>query len=86
MATFFILLFFVALFVVFFVLSLFFSVLSRILSWFGIGRVKSGSGTSRSTVSDNANEHTGKNERTAGERRKLFADDEGEYVDFEEIN
>lgn len=86
MATLLILLFFVALFVVFFVFSLFFSVLSRILSWFGIGRVKSGSGTYRSTVSDNANEHTEKNERTVKERRKLFADDEGEYVDFEEIN
>lgn len=85
MATFFILLFFVALFVVFFVFSLFFSLLSRILSWFGFGRVKSGSGTSRSTVSGNANERTEKNERTAKERRKLFADDEGEYVDFEEI-
>jgi hypothetical protein len=85
MATFLILLFFVALFVVFFVFSLFFSVLSRFLSWLGFGRLSSSQDNKRSTTPGNGQERSGKSEHCARERRKLFADDEGEYVDFEEI-
>lgn len=78
------LIFLIVLFVGMMVLSAFFSAVSTILSWFGLGRRKNESGnkyyTERETRSEEKMHSSQKRERG-----KLFADDEGEYVDFEEI-
>jgi hypothetical protein len=75
---------FLVLFIVVFVFSFFFSLLSGVLSWLGIGKKKtSGSdNTRRWAQKDNAR---AEKHGDTSVRKKLFADDEGEYVDFEEI-
>ena len=78
------LIFLIVLFIAMMVLSVFFSAISTILSWFGLGRRKNEPGnkyyTERETRSEEKMHSSQKRERG-----KLFADDEGEYVDFEEI-
>ena len=75
---------FIALFAFLFVFSIFFSAVSTVLSWFGIGKRKTvhngpaNSGFSGGVDEDSTHEPRKKN-------KKLFAKDEGEYVDFEEI-
>lgn len=79
------LIFVIALFVIMFVVSFFFSILSTILSWLGIGRNRNSSTSGQTggsyTAKDDTKEYVSPNKG----RKKLFADDEGEYVDFEEI-
>ena len=78
------LLIFIALFVLVFVVSILTSVISGVLSLFGFGRKRNRHYTSaggESEASRNRREYT---EHKAG-RKKLFAEDEGEYVDFEEM-
>ena len=75
---------FIALFVVMLILSAFFSAISTVLSWLGLTRRKN-----VSSYSDVSGQGKGNGKEQAPhakkERGKLFADDEGEYVDFEEI-
>lgn len=65
-------------------LSAFLSIVSTVLSWFGIKRKRNPAGATKSSENEL---HTNSSEtvRTKKERGKLFAEDEGEYVDFEEI-
>lgn len=76
--------FLIVLFVGMMVLSAFFSAVSTILSWFGFGgmrkRTENQHYSERKTRSEEKMHSSPKRERG-----KLFADDEGEYVDFEEI-
>lgn len=82
--TFIFLLIFIALFVLVFVVSILTSVISGVLSWFGFGRKRNCHYTSAGGETQASGDRREYTEHKDG-RKKLFADDEGEYVDFEEI-
>jgi len=79
-------------FVFFFVLIIIFfglTILSGILrALFGFGRRNSSSTRSSSTNNEGnyTNENKRGNARNTPKRKKVFDDDEGEYVEYEEIN
>ena len=62
------------------------SLVSRILSFFGLGKRKSSTWSSYSHRGSYKSESTSRNsEKKNDGRKRLFDKDEGEYVDFEEI-
>lgn len=62
------------------------SLISRILSFFGLGKRKSSTWSSYSHSGSYNSERTSrKSEKKNDGRKRLFDKDEGEYVDFEEI-
>lgn len=75
--------FFIVLIIIFFGLT----VISRVLGvLFGFGRRNSSArSASSNNTSDSAYNNKKRNADSTPKRKKLFDDDEGEYVDFEEV-
>ena len=72
---------FVFLFLLIFVPTLFLSIIARILSFFGFGSKKE----HLREKGEARNAHTRKKDAATGKNRRIFDKNEGEYVDFEEI-
>lgn len=90
---------FLVLFIILFILlaipTIILSLIFKVLSWFGIKRSRKtfyyntswgGGDYSRHRKDGRTERRTpGRESIKEGERRKIFSDDEGEYVDYEEI-
>ena len=71
----------VFLFLLVFVPTFFLSIIARVLSFFGLGAKKE----NRQGKDESHNAHTRKKDTGTAKSKKIFDKNEGEYVDFEEI-
>lgn len=77
---------FLVLFIVLILFSFFFSLVSNVLSWLFPRRRKETGDSSYHRQQQNNEDSANWNRRSSPSgRKRLFRDDEGEYVDYEEI-
>ncbi len=78
-------LFFVIIFIVLLGVSILWGVIMKLTNLFRKPQGRKSYSSSQSYSSTSQRSESRRSDDNAGERKKLFDDDEGEYVDFEEV-